>query len=317
MLKGLDNDKYDNIIDEYLFCNLLSLYLFNYNVHFINYYTNFNKIDYKDNNIIGIIVNAHQYKLYLFVCDSQEYCYNYKTKEIKYFEWKNRLNSDKLYVAQGVILNEHEIQEYIKLGIYIIKVLYITIIRKPYAFSDNDVYKNAIKVETGVEIFIRGYIIDLKPDIDYNNIIYRLSAVNDVVLEYILSDILYRLTKNSKIKQYIMDKIQYPDIPEFIPTKFLIAIIYKDLYSEKSDKQHLDNMKKHILSAAIDDKYPPAIFELCTQSKLYEINDTMREELCATNTSYDITAQTEKQTHICIPNSEGPFKTLDACNQID
>ena len=120
--ENLDTNLYGgNIIDDYLFSNLLSTFFLGYKVSFKNYYENdFNKIEYIDDTDIGIIIFIKNHACCFFTCNGTEKYYNNLDKIIYDCHWKEQLkksndNGNSLYVKNNsclIFLNKESYESY-------------------------------------------------------------------------------------------------------------------------------------------------------------------------------------------------------------
>jgi TPR repeat protein len=106
------------IYDEYLFCNLLSIFFLDYKVSFTNYYDNFNTINFKDENDLGILIKIHNHVCCLFICNGKQKFYNDndKYKKIYDYNWKDLLQQEaignKLYIVDNHLKYIEDIKSY-------------------------------------------------------------------------------------------------------------------------------------------------------------------------------------------------------------
>jgi len=93
------------IYDEYLFCNLLSIFFLDYKVSFTNYYDNFNKIIFERATDLGILINIPEHTCCLFICDNKQKFYNDNDHQIYECEWiqilKESHPTDYLYIKRN------------------------------------------------------------------------------------------------------------------------------------------------------------------------------------------------------------------------
>ena len=94
-----------SIYDEYLFCNLLSIFFLDYKVSFTNYYDNFNKIIFERATDLGILINIPEHTCCLFICDNKQKFYNDNDHQIYECEWiqilKESNPTDYLYIKRN------------------------------------------------------------------------------------------------------------------------------------------------------------------------------------------------------------------------
>jgi TPR repeat protein len=93
------------IYDEYLFCNLLSIFFLDYKVSFTNYYDNFNTINFERATDLGILINIPEHTCCLFICDNKQKFYNDNDHQIYECEWiqilKESNPTDYLYIKRN------------------------------------------------------------------------------------------------------------------------------------------------------------------------------------------------------------------------
>jgi len=88
-----------NIITEYLFLNLLSVFFLNYKVSIKSYYDNFNSINFDRENDIGIIIHIEGHACCLYICGGQQKYYNDVDKKVYNCEWIDLLKTpNDLYI---------------------------------------------------------------------------------------------------------------------------------------------------------------------------------------------------------------------------
>jgi len=97
------SDFREGIESWYLFCNLLSIFFLDYKVSFKNYYDNFNKIIFDDNNDLGIVIVIDEHVCCLFICNKEEKFYNDNNKVVHNCKWKELLktSNNNLYVVKN------------------------------------------------------------------------------------------------------------------------------------------------------------------------------------------------------------------------
>jgi hypothetical protein len=80
-----------NILDQYLFSNLLSIFFLGHQISFKNYYSYyvgiFNNILFNPKNDIGVLIYTQKHVSCLFICDGVEKYYDDNNKQIFDFEW--------------------------------------------------------------------------------------------------------------------------------------------------------------------------------------------------------------------------------------
>jgi len=138
--KKLFKDKSDvitsggNLVELYLFFNILTTFLLNYKVSFINYYKdNYNDINYDNYEFIGIIIHIDYHVCCFFLCDCIEKYYNDTDKKINNCDWKKLLKEkDKdLYLEKNnvIALSKYEYENFSDYK-NLKKINYLTLITK-------------------------------------------------------------------------------------------------------------------------------------------------------------------------------------------
>ena len=124
----------EHIYGQYLFCNLLSIFLLDYKVSFTKYYDNFNKIEFDDENDLGILIHINGHVCCLFICNGEEKFYNDNDKQIYNCKWKDLLlqgtAGKQLYIIKGCLKFIDDIKTYDGDIKKISKVLSLTFISK-------------------------------------------------------------------------------------------------------------------------------------------------------------------------------------------
>ena len=121
------------IYHQYLFINLLSIFFLGYKLSFINYYNNFNEINFNDQTNVGILVITINHACCLFNCYGSEKYYNDNDQQIYDCEWKKLLKStsiNNLYIERGYCLRQIDIESYEGNKQNLSKVLYLTVVKK-------------------------------------------------------------------------------------------------------------------------------------------------------------------------------------------
>jgi hypothetical protein len=242
LLKGLSK-VYNNVIDEYLFFNLFSICFLNYQVNFTNYYKEFNKssAELDKTKLIGVILNGYKFKLYLFICNNIEYCYNYNDSSISECNWFELLkNSQELYInTDGTLVNTID-DKAVNITKWV-RIFYITVVTK---FEPMD--------ETPFLQILQ--LTNIKQQLTEDNHITFLKAINDKVLQYILTDI-YLSTTHTPITDKIKDYLIFNNT--FAPALYAASNYYLPLGGEALDVAH-----KWLLNPG-SYMYPPAMNILC------------------------------------------------------
>jgi TPR repeat protein len=135
----LYKDSYEaDILSQFLFANLLSLFFFKHKVSFTNHYDNFNLINFDINNDLGIIIQIESHYCCLYICDGRQKFYNDNNKIVYDCEWINLLKTtNTLYVEKDknfsfINYDSHPNKQNLK------KVFYLTVISKHTRDSDLD-----------------------------------------------------------------------------------------------------------------------------------------------------------------------------------
>jgi hypothetical protein len=127
-----------NIIEEYLFINILTIFFLGYNVSFRTYYkNNYKCINYNDTEDLGILLALKDHVCCFFMCNKKEKFYNDHDRKIVNCSWKELLNKltklddNNLYIKKNdcIVLNKNEYDEY-KNKFELNKVNRLTIISK-------------------------------------------------------------------------------------------------------------------------------------------------------------------------------------------
>ncbi len=122
-----------DLVEQYLFLNILSIFLLNYKVSFINYYKdNYKDINY-NNDFIGIIIHIDNHACCFFMCDCNQKYYNDTNKKINDCNWINLLKEiDKdLYLIKDdvIALSKYEYENFSDYK-NLKKINYLTLITK-------------------------------------------------------------------------------------------------------------------------------------------------------------------------------------------
>jgi hypothetical protein len=143
----INADSYEaDVLSQFLFANLLSLFFLNHKVSFTNHYDNFNLINFDINNDLGIIIQIESHYCCLYICDGKQKFYNDNNKIVYDCEWIKLLKTtNTLYVEKDKNLSfinydAHPNKQNLK------KVKYLTVISKHNRDSDLDKeIKNILK----------------------------------------------------------------------------------------------------------------------------------------------------------------------------
>ncbi len=328
----------DNVIDEYLLFNSLSLYLLGYKAEFNNYFEKFNNIKYTA-DCLGILVNAFEHKLCIFMHNSTLISYSCKTKKFFSCDLKVLLNTSKLYIThEGELINSDTYNRYASDEKYtLLTVMYITVLTK----VDDDIDTNFDQTIIFMKPIIDTMLLtkeDLTDEsaiaLAVKDVTTNFDSITDKVLQYICANIY--LTKyrpvsdiiNIEVNKYIMEKLWKADDWDdddkgtFAPIYYILGEYYRGENSAAS-------LKFFITSAAHD--YVPSMHELChnTQYKKYSYFDkSSHDKWCKivayfkTEDSFKIdkkidtvAEQERKKQLICIPNPNGNYNSLEDCNK--
>ena len=150
-----------NLLTQYLFINLLSVFFLDKKVSFTNYYDNFQSINFDLNDDLGVLVNIDNHICCLYICDGQQKYYNDNDEKVYNCEWIELLKrTSNIYVKQGEPLIDIDLYEEDKINLK--KVKFLTVISK--------------------------YTIDTILDIDIINILKsNYSNIKDKYLQVLLS----------------------------------------------------------------------------------------------------------------------------------
>jgi TPR repeat protein len=133
-IKKRESEFSEYIYGQYLFCNLLSIFLLDYKVSFTNYYDNFNTIKFDDKNDLGILIHINKHVCCLFICNGEEKFYNDSDEQISNCKWKDLLQhgtaGKQLYIIKGCLKFIDDIKTYDSDIKKISKVLSLTVISK-------------------------------------------------------------------------------------------------------------------------------------------------------------------------------------------
>ena len=171
------------IYGQYLFCNLLSIFLLDYKVSFTNYYDNFNRIIFDDINDLGILIQIHGHVCCLFICNGEEKFYNDSDEQISNCKWKDLLlhgtGGKQLYITDGCLKFIDDIKTYDGDIKKISKVLYLTVISKH------------TRDDTTLDIDIKR-LLELK----------KLDEIKDMEIQILVGDYYYRTRKLNEARKF-------------------------------------------------------------------------------------------------------------------
>jgi hypothetical protein len=283
MLTGLY--AYDNVIDEYLLFNLLSIFFLDYEVEFTNYYTDFNKINYKD--CIGIIVNTSIEKLCVFKHKTNLISYSYTSKS--FFSIDNStLNNNILYIHDGKLIDEitydQDLREAQKAECS--KVMYITVITKSTNPNTNfGQILMTMKKSLDTILLITN---DQEPQTDLKNqatalqtLNLTLTSITDKVMQYMFGKINFTtpFTHNDKfislVREAIMNKMK-ADNKSIYHDKFAPTLYILGKYLRSVNPKAPDILKYFVESANYE--YGPSMYYLCNYKPT--ITDASRDKWC-------------------------------------
>jgi TPR repeat protein len=136
----LQSNKYGgNLVHQYLFSNLLSVFFFKKKVSFTNYYNNLNLINFDVNKDIGILMQLEDHVCCLYICDCTPKYYNDMNKRVYDCPWQDILSkSTNLYIRNEGNLTFIDYDSYVKKE-NLNKVLYLTVISKHPKVSALDI----------------------------------------------------------------------------------------------------------------------------------------------------------------------------------
>ena len=122
-----------NLIEEFLFMNLLSIFLLDHKVSFKKYNNNFNEINFNIDEDLGILIKIDSHMCSLFSCNNSLIYYN--DRKIKNFDWKTLLknaNTNNLYIQKEdpPLLLIDDINTYMGNKETLSKVIYLLVVSK-------------------------------------------------------------------------------------------------------------------------------------------------------------------------------------------
>ena len=96
------------ILDNYLFCNLLSIFFLEEKVSFTNYYDNFRSIQFDRDTDLGMLIIIKRHVCCLFICDGVQKFYDDNDLKISNCDWIDLLNNapsttNNLYIGKGCL----------------------------------------------------------------------------------------------------------------------------------------------------------------------------------------------------------------------
>jgi TPR repeat protein len=134
ILKFISKMSHGGSIHQYLFINLLAIFFLGYTISFINYFNNFNEINFNVENDLGIILETNDHTCCLFICNESEKYYNDNDKQIYDCDWRKILQStsiNNLYIEKGSCLKQiDDIKSYPEDKKFLSKVLHLTVLSK-------------------------------------------------------------------------------------------------------------------------------------------------------------------------------------------
>jgi hypothetical protein len=321
MLTGLYAN--DNVIDEYLLFNLLSIFFLDYEVEFTNYYTDFNKINYKD--CIGIIVNTSNEKLCLFIHKTNLISYSYTTK--RFFSTDNStLNNNILHITQeGKLIDEitYEFGLTEEARAKCSKVMYITVIIKSTNPNTNfGQILMTMKNSLDTILLITNDPLaqtNLKAKSTALQIVdQNFKSITDKVMQYMFGKNYYTkfftyddnfniLARKGIMQKMRADNRNIYNNPHFAPTLYILGKYYR------SERQQ-EFLKFFVDSA--NDEYGPSMYYLCTykQSDSFKlpIIEKSRDKWCKMGHSELLALGMQTHEQIRIKNYDFPPIDTDA-----
>jgi TPR repeat protein len=136
------NEPGGDLVEQYLFINILSIFLLNYKVSFINYYKdNYKDINYNNSDFLGIIIHIEKHACCFFLCNNLPKYYNDNNKITYDCDWRALLKEkDKdLYIINHkyieelkkyvIALSKDEFKNYSDFY-KIEKIIYLTVVTK-------------------------------------------------------------------------------------------------------------------------------------------------------------------------------------------
>jgi hypothetical protein len=135
-----------NIVDNYIFANLLSIFFFGCKLYFKNYFNDIDKIEISRYDI-GILILTDNHVCCLFVCDKKLKYYNDIDKKI--LNCKSKIlksNINNLYIQTGEGLISIDIKSYKGNKKTLSKVSFLTVISRKENSNFNDDLNNNYKI---------------------------------------------------------------------------------------------------------------------------------------------------------------------------
>ena len=142
----LKHEKYGgNLLYQYLFANLLSVFFLNEKVSFTNYYDNFQLIKFDPENDLGILMHLDDHVCCLYICEETPKYYDDNNKRVYNCTWPDILSrSTNLYIKKDS--NFEHIDSYVNQE-NLRRVDYLTVISKHTKVSALDIeIENILKL---------------------------------------------------------------------------------------------------------------------------------------------------------------------------
>jgi TPR repeat protein len=126
-----------NLLNQYLFVNLLSVFFLNEKVSFENHYNNFKSINFDPKNDLGILMHLDDHVCCLYMCDGKQKYYDDNNKLVYACLWQSILKrSTNLYIKKDS--NFEHIDSYVNQE-NLRRVDYLTVISKHQKVSALDI----------------------------------------------------------------------------------------------------------------------------------------------------------------------------------
>jgi TPR repeat protein len=217
-----------NIIEQYLFANILTIFFLDYKVSFRTYYkNNYKCINYNDSEDLGILLTLKDHVCCFFICNKKEKFYNDNDRKIFNCPWKKLLtkldDNNDLYIKNNdcIVLNKKEYDEY-KNKLELNKVNRLTVISK----NINSNFDNQI-----------------------NNIIYdrNLHLITDIELLHCLA---HQKMNDSESLQNNTEALKYYKLAADlgnINAQYNLGVIYEN--SDEFEQKYIESKKYYKMAA--------------------------------------------------------------------
>lgn len=250
-----DKSKYGgDTIKNYLFANLLSIFILGYKLSFARYYNKFDLINFKDDSDIGILVNIEFHVCCLYKCNGEERYYNDTNRRVYKSEWTSLLKrTNELYIIRDLPLTYINYKKYYYTE-DLEKVEFLDVVSKHSVDSSFDIeIKKMINIKQGIEE-------------------YNVSEFNEFEFKYLLIFI-KEFKKNEEEAMRILSSLADE---EYYPAQIELSKWYKR-------KGNLDESFR-LLRLAANQRYKTPIIELgvfLESQKYYQEAKSLYEEVGA------------------------------------